>query len=115
MPLLRIARDHAIAKAGIAIAKNVFLDRFKTLFIRAGYKPIEERKMDETEFTSLKNSVALAKAFGGDYEKAGITGTFTTFEYKAPPDERNNLDRFYKIMGRDPASGRLQPIYFPIG
>ncbi len=111
---MRIATQHAIAERGVAVAENVFLDRFRGLFTRLGYRTVNTAPIEPPVLLMIMQRADKMKQAGGDYFKAGILDRFRTMVLKGQKNDLNNLKKTYRIVALDPETYRIKSFYFPI-
>ncbi|MEM4257052.1 MAG: hypothetical protein QXD98_01700 [Candidatus Diapherotrites archaeon] len=111
IPLLRIAAQHAVAVSEKAQAA-VFLRKFLDLFIRAGYKVKSKKEMNPLTFINIINNASKIRQANGNYEKAGILKEIYTLEYEGKKDERNDLNKNFRIVAYDPSTAKINSYYF---
>ena len=109
-----IARDHAVAAEGHAIAENIFLKRLLELFQRAGYKVTGKRQLLAIEMANVISSgIWMKRELNADYDNAGIMCDTYALEYSGKPNQKNNLNSNYRIIAYDPETGKTMSYYYP--
>lgn len=122
IPLLKIARDHALSEAKIfrqlttkgipyvegATRFGLYVKRMAT----AGYKKVGEREFlpEEREHFTVQDEQLRRQGVLDRYEPMQ---NVAIMQYSANPRRENNLELYYNIWGIDPETGKLKPFRFP--
>ncbi len=116
IPLLLtvLAKEHAIAENGSAIARNVFLKRLLKTFQLAGYRVTGKRAIDEETMEKINRAGENVRLIGGDYGKAGVMSHSYDLVAEDKSFDHNNLEKFHRFVSYDPKNKEIKSYYYPL-